>query len=85
VGAAWLSLNACRLEFRGREHAYLYTLFNRNQQTLKGHNGAVTSVAFGPCGRRTVSGGWDSTPKVWDEKRASWRGLSKGTPALSRA
>jgi eukaryotic-like serine/threonine-protein kinase len=73
VSGAWRFLDACRADFRGWEHDYLYTMFTKNQRTLKGHTGPVLSVAFSPDGKRIVSGGWDtlevswnSTLKIWD-------------------
>ena len=37
--------------------------------TLAGHKEHVTSVAFGPDGKRIVSGSGDDTLKVWDARR----------------
>jgi WD40 repeat protein len=34
--------------------------------SLQGHTRTVTSVAFGPDGKRLVSGSYDQTVKVWD-------------------
>jgi WD40 repeat protein len=36
-------------------------------QTLEGHSGHVSSVAFSPDGKRVVSGSWkDKTAQLWD-------------------
>jgi WD40 repeat protein len=57
-------LDSCRADFRGWEYDYLQTLVSKNQ--LKGHSGAVSSVAFSPDGKRIVSGSDDNTLRVWD-------------------
>ncbi len=76
VALAYHYLDACRRDFRGWEHDYLYTLFNMNQQTLKGHTLLVCSVAFSPDGKRLAGGSNDQTVKVWDASKSS---PSKGT------
>jgi WD40 repeat protein/tRNA A-37 threonylcarbamoyl transferase component Bud32 len=63
---AWEQLESCRWDYRGIEHRYLYTLFNRNQTTLKAHTGSVSSVAISSDGKHIVSGSWDRTIKVHD-------------------
>jgi WD40 repeat protein/Flp pilus assembly protein TadD len=66
MGVAWEHLNACRWDYRGLEHRYLYTLFHRNQATLRGHTGRVWSVAISADGTRIVSGSADGTLRLWD-------------------
>ncbi len=61
IGLAHHYLDSCRWDFRGWEHNYLYSLFIKNQQTLRGHRNWVGSVAFCPDGKRIASGSGDRT------------------------
>ena len=63
---AYDSLDACRWDFRGWEHDFLFTNFQQNQATIKGHKEDVRSVCFSPDGKRIASGSDDQTVKVWD-------------------
>src|SRR5262249_8150467 len=63
---AFHQLDSCRRELRGWEHDYLYTLFNSNQRTFRGHTDRVSCVALSGDGKRLVSGGSDRTVRVWD-------------------
>lgn len=64
VADAWRHLNACRYDFRGWEHDYLFTLFTMNQQVIK-TQGRVTSLAFSPDGQR-IACAYAWVVKIWD-------------------
>jgi WD40 repeat protein len=51
---------------RGFEWYYWQRQLHLELKTLRGHSGAVSSVAFSPDGRRIVTGSYDHTAKVWE-------------------
>ena len=53
-------------DFRGFEWYYWDRLCHSSVLDLKGHTDLVTSVAYGPDGKRLASASVDGTVKVWD-------------------
>ena len=70
-GRALEILDSCQWNLRSFEFRHLWTLYNSNQQTLRGHTDRVSCVAFSLDGKRIVSGSRDQTLKVWDARNQS--------------
>ncbi|MCP4450071.1 MAG: protein kinase, partial [Planctomycetes bacterium] len=64
-------LTACPNDLRSWEWYYLWHLSDQAQMTLHGHEGAVSSVAFSPDGKRIISGSRDNTLQLWDASSGS--------------
>ena len=65
---AKMFLELCPEKLRGWDWRYVDWICEPVFCSLKGHTGAVTSVAFSPDGTRIVTGSNDSTAKMWDAK-----------------
>jgi WD40 repeat protein/serine/threonine protein kinase len=72
-------------DFRGWEWYYLKALCNRNLLTLRGHTGAVCSVAWSPDGRYVASAGEDQTVRIWDWLEAKPIRVLRGHAAQVRS
>jgi len=60
-----------------------YRDYNGNVQTLRGHTGAVTDIAFTPNSREIISAGQDETLKLWNlEDRTCVRTFSGHTGSV---
>jgi WD40 repeat protein len=77
-------LDKVPVEQRGWDWRYLKRQLNGGVFTLRGHTGAVTSVAFSPDGTRIVTGSGDQhapfEAKVWDARTGVYLFDLKGLP-----
>lgn len=56
----------------------LDTRTDKRDRTLKGHNGAISSLAWSPDGRTLVSGSLDHTVRFWDVEKRQQTSILEG-------
>jgi WD40 repeat protein/serine/threonine protein kinase/formylglycine-generating enzyme required for sulfatase activity len=79
--AARSQLEQAPRALRGWEWRHIFAELDRSEHTLRGHVGAIRTLAFEPSGRWLASGGRDRRVIVWDAER--WREITgwEGLPA----
>jgi WD40 repeat protein/serine/threonine protein kinase len=86
VGLMHQYLDACRWDFRGWEHDYLYTLATKNQTTMRGHPSMLSAVTFSADGKQALTadaGGWIKVSDVATGKEVRAFGLERNFDPMS--